>query len=69
MSYYGWQFLQESDNRFNLIAPIFQNFTGEACPQTPLGGEHTLHALSVLSTLFECPTMPTHSDIMSGQNP
>ena len=44
-------YFAKSATRFNLIASIFQKFSGgRACPQTPLEKEHALSALHALYT-------------------
>jgi len=45
----GWQFMQESDTRFNLIAPIFQKFPGGAqgCLGTKNNGDPWDHSQMV----------------------
>jgi len=42
--------------KINFLKGFFQNFPGGACPQTPLEGEHALHALSALRALYMPPT-------------
>ena len=45
----------KSATRFNLIVPIFKNFSGGACPQTPLGkacSECALHTVHVHPPIY-----------------